>query len=589
MNEEKIFPENREQEMNKEEEQISQPNFIIPDMEQTDFEDIRKEGNEEAVLTEDTNEVVESVNPNFVLQSAPIEEAKAQQPVQPVSYSNQSNQGYKFWTEKAGGNLYQSQQNGNFEQQMGAQTFMAPPKKEKKEHKFLKSLGKAAAVGLVAGIGFCVVLFAADKLGIVSHKGQQIGGSGINTLSATVTSSENTIKAPSDLTKVVEQCMPSIVSITSTVTSSYETYFGTYDKDSTGSGSGIVLKISEDEVLIVTNNHVISGQKGIAKKIMVGFYGADSEKDMVEATVKGTDSGRDLAVVLVKTKDIPKDIKKNIAEAKIGNSDNAKVGEMSIAIGNSLGYGQSLTVGYISAKDRKVEVEEGNMTLLQTDAAINPGNSGGALLDIHGQLIGINSAKYADTSVEGMGFAIPISDAITVINELMNREVLTDEEKGYLGISGKNITEEVQQQYPNFPIGVYVYEVGEDGAAKEAGIMVGDVIVGLNDAEVLTIEELAEKVNSYRVGTKLTLKVLRYEKGEYKEHKIKVTLKGVKTLDSLEKSQGTPNNQGNETPNNGNQGGSGNQDNQGANGYSTNPYGFDEDEMEQFYRYFYGY
>lgn len=585
MNEEKIFPENGEQEMDKEEQQVSQPNFIMPDIEPNDFVDTEKKENEEPILTEDTNEAEESGNPNFVLQSAPMEETKVQQPVQPVSYSNQSNQGYNFWTEKAGGNLYQSQQNGNFENQMGAQTFMAPPKKEKKEHKFLKSLGKAAAVGLAAGIGFCVVLFAADKLGIVSHKGQQIGGSGVNTLSATVTSSENTIKAPSDLTKVVEQSMPSIVSITSTVTSPYSTYFGTYNKDSTGSGSGIVLKISEDEVLIVTNNHVISG----AKKIMVGFYGADSDEDMVEAAVKGTDSARDLAVVLVKTKDIPKDIQKNIAEAKIGSSDDAKVGEMSVAIGNSLGYGQSLTVGYISAKDRKVEVEEGTMTLLQTDAAINPGNSGGALLDIHGQLIGINSAKYADTSVEGMGFAIPISDAITVINELMNREVLTDEEKGYLGISGKNITEEVQQQYPNFPIGVYVYEVGKDGAAKEAGIMVGDVIVGMNDKEILTIEELAEKVSSYRVGTKLTLKVLRYEKGEYKEHKIKVTLKGVKTLDSLEKSQGTPNNQGNQTPNNGNQGGSGNERNQGADGYSTNPYGFDEDEMEQFYRYFYGY
>ena len=224
------------------------------------------------------------------------------------------------------------------------------------------------------------------------------------------------------------------------------------------------------------------------------------------------------------------------------------------------------------------------MTLLQTDAAINPGNSGGALLDINGKLIGINSAKYADTSVEGMGFAIPISDAITVINELMNREVLTDEEKGYLGISGKSITEEVQQQYPNFPIGVYVYEVSEDGAAKDAGIMVGDVIVGINDTEILTIEELAEKVNSCRVGTKLTLKVLRYERGEYKEQKIKVTLKGVKTLDSLEKSQGNTN------QNNGNQGGSNDNSNgQDSNRYSTNPYGFDEDEMEEFYRYFYGY
>lgn len=553
MNEEKIFPENSEQKIEKEEVQNYQPNFVMSDTESSNLEE----------------------NKNNI--------EKVQQPIQPVAYSNQSNQGYQFWTENAGDNIYQNQQNTNFENQMGTQTFMTSPKKEEKEHKILKGLIKAAAVGLVAGIGFCGVVFAADKLGIVKHQGTHIGGS-TNSLLATVTSSDNKIKAPSDLTKVVEQCMPSIVSITSTVTSSYNTYFGTYDKDSTGSGSGIVLKISDDEVLIVTNNHVISG----AKKIMVGFYGADSEKDMVEATVKGTDSGRDLAVVLVKAKDIPEDIKKNIAEAKLGSSDDAKVGEMSIAIGNSLGYGQSLTVGYISAKDRKVEVEEGNMTLLQTDAAINPGNSGGALLDIHGNLIGINSAKYADTSVEGMGFAIPISDAITVINELMNREVLKDEEKGYLGITGKNITEEVQQQYPNFPIGVYVYEVSEDGAAKDAGIMVGDVIIGINDTEVLTIKELAEKINSYRVGTKLTLKVLRYEKGEYKEHKIKVTLKGVSTLDSLETDQNAQSGQQNQNPNNGNQDGNDN-NSPDSKGYSTNPYGFDEDEMEQFYRYFYGY
>ncbi|MCI8407662.1 MAG: serine protease [Lachnospiraceae bacterium] len=582
MNEEKIFPENSEQEIEKEELQSYQPNFVMSDTESSNLEE--NKNNMEKESAEVTKEDVNPEEPNFILQTASVKESETQQPIQPVTYSNQSNQGYQFWTEKAGDNIYQNQQNTNFENPMGTQTFMAPPKKERKEHKLLKGLVKAAAVGLVAGIGFCAVVFASDKLGIVNHQGTHIGRGSSSSLLATVTSSDNTVKAPSDLTKVVEQCMPSIVSITSTVTSSYNTYFGTYDKDSTGSGSGIVLKISDDEVLIVTNNHVISG----AKKIMVGFYGADSEKDMVEATVKGTDSGRDLAVVLVKTKDIPNDIKKNIAEAKLGSSDDAKVGEMSIAIGNSLGYGQSLTVGYISAKDRKVEVEEGNMTLLQTDAAINPGNSGGALLDIHGNLIGINSAKYADTSVEGMGFAIPISDAITVINELMNREVLKDEEKGYLGISGKNITEEVQQQYPNFPIGVYVYEVSEDGAAKDAGIMVGDVIIGINDTEVLTIKELAEKINSYRVGTKLTLKVLRYEKGEYKEHKIKVTLKGVSTLDSLENNQNAQSGQQNQTPNNENQDGNDN-NNPDSKGYSTNPYGFDEDEMEQFYRYFYGY
>lgn len=577
---EELFSDFKEQEMEKEEVQSFEPNFVMSEV-------------SSEVVPEVTQETFETVQQPFpqeevsVVQPSPtqVKTKVVPQPEQPVAYSNQNHQGYNFWAEQSGGSAFRSQPNNNFTNPIGTQGINEPPKKTKKEHKFLKAVGKAAAVGLVAGIGFCAVLFAADKLGLVSHEEQRIGGTSISSLNPTVTSSD-TVQMPTDLTNLVEQCMPSIVSINSTVTSSYSTYFGTYDQDSTGSGSGIVLKISDDEVLIVTNNHVISG----AKKIMVGFYGADSDKDMVEATVKGTDSTRDLAVVLVKTKDIPKDILKNISEAELGSSDDAKVGEMSIAIGNSLGFGQSLTVGYISAKDRKVEVEEGTMTLLQTDAAINPGNSGGALLDINGKLIGINSAKYADTSVEGMGFAIPISDAISVINDLMNREVLTEEEKGYLGITGNNITEETQQQYPNMPIGIYVNEVSGDGAAKEAGIVAGDVIVGVGDTEITTIEELAEKVNSYRVGTKITLKVMRYEKGEYKKKKIKVTLKGKDTLDSLEKSQEQSSSRKDSDSGAGNQdGNSDNNQNQNPNGFNSNPYGFDDDEMDEFYRYFYGY
>lgn len=535
-----------------------------------------------------------------------------QEQSQPMMFNNQNNLGYSFWAEQSGNSINQSHGNNNSEQgnnmNLNHQNNFGMPNNstKEKEPSFLKSIGKAVAVGLVAGVGFCGVLFASDKLGILDKDEQQKATVGYEkTFPVTITSSENMIKAPSDLTKVVDQCMPSIVAITSTVTSTYSSFYGTYDQDSTGSGSGIILKISDKEVLIVTNNHVISG----AKKIMVKFDGSESEKDMVEATVKGTDSARDLAVVLVKTKDIPQKVLSEIKEIELGDSNDAKVGEMAIAIGNSLGYGQSLTVGYISAKDRKVEVDKGTMTLLQTDAAINPGNSGGALLDVNGKLIGINSAKYADTSVEGMGFAIPISDAVSVINELMEKEILTEEEKGYLGITGKDITKEVQKQYPNFPVGVYVYEVSDDGAAKDAGIIVGDVIVGINDKEVLTIKELAEQINSYRVGTKLTLKVLRYDKGKYKEKKVEVTLKGKKTLDSLESAENNSdenqNSQGNMNPNSGNQNSQGNtnpnkgndypnNDNQnnpysGDNDDSVSPYGFDDNQLEEFYRYFYGY
>lgn len=499
----------------------------------------------------------------------------------PQQVPNENVNQYHFWKQQSGGfqqenpNFYNGQ-NFTFQNGIG-QTVTEPPKKERKEHPFLKKLGKGLAVGLVAGVGFCIVVFGANKLGIVEDTVTESNNGSSNSLAATVVTSGNTVDAPNDLTSVVEKCMPSIVSINSTISSSYGSFYG--NQDSTGSGSGIILKISDDEILIVTNNHVISD----AKKITVGFYGADQEKEMVEATVKGTDSLHDLAVVLVKSKDVPDNVKKKISAAELGSSDDVKVGQIAVAIGNSLGYGQSLTVGYISAKNRTVEVEKGNMNLLQTDAAINPGNSGGALLDADGKVIGINSAKYADTSVEGMGFAIPITDAIPIINDLMEREVLKEEEKGYLGISGTDITESVQQQYPNMPLGVYVSEVSKDGAAYKAGIVVGDIIVGVNDTEVLTISSLAEKINSYRIGTKVTLQVKRYEKGKYVKKKISVTLKGKESLNSLTDGDASQDNSDSND----------NSNNNGNNG-QTSPFNGDDNasgnsqDLEEFYRYFFG-
>ena len=512
--------------------------------------------------------------------------------------NNPNNNQYNFWQQQSAGMGQQQYGYNNANYFTNQQQQPTPPQKKKKEYKLLKNVGKAALVGIVAGVGFCGVVLGSNKLGIIDKQNNTVlTKSSNNTIEATVVSSGGAVNAPNNLTEVVNKCMPSIVSINSTITSTYNSYFGSYNQDETGSGSGIILKISDDEILIVTNNHVISD----AKKIMVGFNGA-SEDDMVQATVKGTDSTRDLAVVLVKTKDVPKNILKNITAAEIGSSDDMQVGQMAIAIGNALGYGQSMTVGYISAKDRTVAVDEGtNMTLLQTDAAINPGNSGGALLNSDGQVIGINSAKYADTSVEGMGFAIPISDAISVINDLMDREVLTDDEKGYLGISGTNITESDQQQMPNIPVGIYVREVSEDGAAKDAGIMVGDIIVGIGDEEITTIKELSEKVNSYRVGTKITLKIKRNENGKYKEKKIKVTLKGKDTLNSISGSDSSSNssqdnssdsnNNNGSNGNNGSQGNNGNNGDNGNNGNSGNngsQGNSSEDDMQNFYNYFFG-
>ena len=227
----------------------------------------------------------------------------------------------------------------------------------------------------------------------------------------------------------------------------------------------------------------------------------------------------------------------SIKIARLGDSSEVKVGEMAIAIGNALGYGQSVTVGYISAKNREITEtsengEVGNtIKVIQTDAAINPGNSGGALLNIRGEVIGINSAKIADSQVEGVGYAIPISEADPIIDELMNKEVLTDKEKGYLGISGRTVSEEATSF--NMPNGVYVSEVAEGGAAEKAGILSGDIITAVNGVTVTNIESLQQKVTSYRKGTEITLTVRRLSEGEYAEQEITVTLQGEESLDSL--------------------------------------------------------
>ena len=334
--------------------------------------------------------------------------------------------------------------------------------------------------------------------------------------------------------------MPSIVSITQSYKKSGYSIFGQYyEDDATGSGSGFIVSQDNDELLIVTNNHVVQD----AEKIQVTFI----DDTTAEATVKGTDATADLAVITIKIDKLKASTKEKIKVANLGDSDKVKVGQMAIAIGNALGYGQSVTVGYISAKDREVTITDdatnqtNKMTLLQTDAAINPGNSGGALLDINGNVIGINSVKYASSEVEGMGYAIPMSKAVPIINELMKREVLSEDEKGYLGITGRSISEAVSESY-GMPVGVYVVEVGNSGSAKAAGVKVGDIITKINDVEVKTIEEVKERVNSCRVGTEMKITVKRSNEGEYKEKVLTVKLKGSSTLDDLEKAEDTTKN-----------------------------------------------
>lgn len=439
--------------------------------------------------------------------------------------------------------------------------------------KIFSLVASAAIFGVVAGGAFEGVQYVGNKI-FPNHKTETekttINQNSGNKISTTTVSDKGNVTGPTDVSDVVEKTMPSIVSITSKITTNYG-YFGT--QDSEGSGSGIIINKSDEELLIVTNNHVIDGASTISVKFIDG--------STVEAVVKGTSSTADLAVLSVKLKNVKEDTLNKISVIEMGDSENIKVGQMSIAIGNALGYGQSVTVGYISAKDREVEVEKSNtMKLLQTDAAINPGNSGGALLDKDGKLIGINSAKFSDTSVEGMGYAIPVSAATPIINDLMKREVLSEEEKGYLGVT----IGEPSEDY-NMPEGAFINKVSENGGAKEAGILVGDIITKIDDIEIKSSKALQEKVNSLRVGTKVTVTLMRFTDGTYKEKKVEVTLKGKETLDDLENNDSqsqNSNDNAQQFPNQGNSNGSDN----GQSGQQISPN--NEDSLEEFFNYYFG-
>lgn len=434
------------------------------------------------------------------------------------------------------------------QQSSGQQNFAGKNKKKpEKSGSIMKKLLVCAACavvfGLVAGVCFQGVRYMSDRfLPATSTTKTKLKttteGSDVASNDATKSNGGNTVTTNSgamDVSGIVEQTMPSIVAITSTTKGAnyYDLFGQQYEgQDTTSSGSGFIVGQNDKELLIATNNHVIDG----AKTISVQF----NDESICEATVKGTDSSNDLAVVAVPVSKIKDETMDKIRIADLGSSDDLKVGEMAIAIGNALGYGQSVTVGYISAKDREISEDSqststGNtIKAIQTDAAINPGNSGGALINMQGQVIGINSAKIADSAVEGVGYAIPISVATPIIEDLMNKESLSDSDKGYLGISGQTVTEEATSF--NLPKGVYVVEVSKGGAADKAGIQEGDIITSINNMEVRSIESLQEKANSYKKGTKVEITVQRSDKGNYKEKTFTVTLQGSDSLDNLSES-----------------------------------------------------
>jgi len=340
------------------------------------------------------------------------------------------------------------------------------------------------------------------------------------TSAASNNGSTTAVSTVTDVSSIAEKAMPSLVAINDTMTVEQNNFFGmpqTYQAQS--SGSGIIVGQNDTELLIATNNHIVSG----ATDMKVTF----TDSTQIAAAVKGTDSATDLAIIAVKLSDIPSDTMSKIKVATLGDSDNVKVGQQVIAIGNALGYGQSLTVGYISALDREITDENGiQHTYIQTDAAINPGNSGGALLDLNGNVIGINAAKNASTEVEGMGFAIPISKAQEILNNLMTkktREAVDESAQGYLGIQGTNIDANASKEY-GMPVGIYVYKIVEGGAAANSDLKEKDIITKFDGQSVTNMEELKQMLTYYEGGSTVSLTVQSLVNGSYVEHEVQITL-----------------------------------------------------------------
>lgn len=335
--------------------------------------------------------------------------------------------------------------------------------------------------------------------------------------------------ASANVTAIANNCLPSVVSITNKSVTEVRTMFGTFQQDAESSGSGIIIGENDTELLIVTNYHVVSGSNELS---VVFSYDEDSdEPSLVSARVKGYEADKDLAVIAVSRDDITDEMRSKIKIATIGDSSNLVLGQEVVAIGNALGYGQSVTTGIISALGRDVTVSDengGTITnkLIQTDAAINPGNSGGALLNMNGELIGINSVKVASSSVEGMGYAIPISDVQSIIEELMlkeTRDVVAEDKKGYLGINPIDVTNEIYETY-GMPVGVYVNIVYEDSPAEAAGLVKGNIITKFDGQTVKTREQLTSLLNYYSAGETVELVAMVQSDNGYVEKTFQVTL-----------------------------------------------------------------
>ena len=426
-------------------------------------------------------------------------------------------------------------------------------KKQRSRNKLGTTIGLAVVFGLVAGIVFQGVNLTTERFleTDTEQKNQVETAQLTKETTADSKDTQNSVvssEVTGSVASVAKTAMPTVVAITSVSIQEIPYYFGfgfssrsTQQYSSEGSGSGIIVGENDDELLIATNNHVVSGATTLsvcfvgndvvnAEEETVDMSGSDGDvnvEDAVSAKIKGTDEANDLAVVAVQKSDIPEDTLSQIKIAQLGNSDDLQVGEQVVAIGNALGYGQSVTSGWISALNRNISTDDGtSSSLIQTDAAINPGNSGGALLNMQGEVIGINSAKYADSAVEGMGYAIPISKAQPILEELMNRQTrdkVESENAAYLGVVTADLSTEAIQMY-DMPEGAFVIRVEKNSAAGKAGIQKGDIIVSFDGQTVSGKDDLESKLAYYASGETVDVVVSRADNGEYVQKTISVTL-----------------------------------------------------------------
>jgi serine protease Do len=488
---------------------------------------------QKAAQTNNTSAESYSQSYNPYSQASVAGQTNANQTYANQPYSNQqynsgtNNNAYGGPTAGTAGNSYsQTNMNGQAYQQT------AKPKKQRAPRKpgaFGPFAAKTVAAALIFGLVGGGVFTGVSYIGTRAIPNSSTASAKLTTTTSggTKQTSSGDAKDLTDVSSVVDEVMPSIVAITNTGTVTYNSFFGKKSQQAQSCGSGIIVSEDDDYLYIATNNHVVAD----SEELTVQF----DDDSVVKAEIRGTDPDDDLAVVRVKKSDLGKDTYSNIKIATIGDSDSAAVGSPAIAIGNALGYGQSVTTGIVSALNRTVTTQDSqtgetvtNNKLIQTDAAINPGNSGGALLNENGEVIGINSVKYSSTEVEGIGYAIPMSVAKPIIESLIQNGKYTNENQAYLGIKGGDVSSEMVAY--GFPQGVYVSSVSAGSGAANAGLQEGDIITAVDSTKISSMTELQSALKSYQAGDKVTLTVARQSGRQYEESKVDVTLSSAKDI-----------------------------------------------------------